>query len=90
MKSNFFWEKRTCKKLRIIFESEEIIVGADRKNKYQTFRKDTGLIAFSRREAIEMKLADLTTRQNSEAKQDAKNNHHRQWSNGNFIGCEFA
>ncbi len=60
MKSRFFWEKRTCKKFSIVFESDEIIIGSDRKNKHRTFRKDTGLIAFSRREILEMRLADLT------------------------------
>jgi hypothetical protein len=90
MKSRFFWEKHRCKKFRIIFESDEIIIGADRKNKYRTFRKDTGSIAFSRREAIEMRLMELTGNQSSEVKTDAKNNRNRRWSNGNFVGCEFA
>jgi hypothetical protein len=63
MKSRFFWEKRTCKKYGIVFESDEIIIGSDRKNKYRTFRKDTGLIAFSRREVLEMRLADLTKKE---------------------------
>ena len=67
MKNRVFYEKRTLKKFRIVFETLEIIVGADRKNKHRTFRKDTGLIAFSRREAIEMKLNDLTNRQQTEA-----------------------
>jgi hypothetical protein len=90
MKGRFFWEKRTCKKFGIVFESDEIIIGSDRKHKYRTFRKDTGLIAFSRREVLEMRLADLTKIQNSEAEKDAKNNNNRRWSNRNFIGCEFA
>jgi hypothetical protein len=90
LKTNYFWEKHSCKKFRIIFESDEIIIGADRKNKYRTFRKDTGLIAFSRREAIETRLMELTGNQLSEVKPDAKNNRNRRWSNRNFIGCEFA
>jgi hypothetical protein len=90
MKNNCFWEKRTFKKFRIIFESDEIIVGADRKNKYRTFRKDTGTIAFSRREIVEMQLADLTVKQHSEVGKNAKNYNNRRWSNGNFIGGEFA
>ena len=60
MKSRVFWEKRTLKKFRIIFESNEIIVGAIRKNKYKTFRKDAGAIGYSRREVLEMKFNDLT------------------------------
>lgn len=68
MKGKLFWEKRTLKKFRIIFESADIVVGADRKNKYRTFRKDTGLIAFSRREVLEMRFAALTQKQKSEAR----------------------
>ena len=70
MDGRVFWEKRTLKKFRIVFETPEIIVGADRKNKYRTFRKDTGLIAFSRREVLEMRLNDLTKKQRMEAKNE--------------------
>lgn len=66
MKGRVFWEKRTLKKFRIIFESKEIIVGATRKNKYKTFRKDTGAIAFSRREVLEMRFKDLKHLANKE------------------------
>jgi hypothetical protein len=72
MTNRVFWEKRTLKKFRIVFESAEIIVGADRKNKYRTFRKDTELIAYSRREVLEMRLNDLTKKQRMEAKNEAK------------------
>lgn len=58
MKNRYFWEKRTCQKFRIIFESNDIIIGANRKNKFQTFRKDTNLIAFSRREVLELRLLE--------------------------------
>jgi hypothetical protein len=67
MKSRIFYEKRTLKKFRIVFETDEMIIGADRKNKYRTFRRDTETIAFSRREALEMKLNDLTKKQTKEA-----------------------
>lgn len=60
MKNGLFYETRTLKKYRIVFETEEVIVGADRKNKYRTFRKDTSAIAFSRREALELRLLDLS------------------------------
>lgn len=63
MKNRVFWEKQTCKKYRIVFESDEIIIGSDRNRKHRTFRKDTGLIAFSRREVLEMRLADLTKKE---------------------------
>jgi hypothetical protein len=59
MKKRYFWEKANLKKYRIIFENEEIIVEASKQNKYRTFRKDTGLIAFSRREILETKLSNL-------------------------------
>lgn len=72
MKGKLFWEKRTLKKFRIIFESADIMVGADRKNKHRTFRKDTGLIAFSRREVLEMRLGALTTKKKVET--GGKNN----------------
>lgn len=67
MKGKIFYEKRTLKKLRVVFETSEIIVGADRKNKYRTFRKDTGLIAFSHKEVLELRLNDLTKKQTKEA-----------------------
>lgn len=88
MKGRLFWEKRTLKKFRIIFESGEIIVGADRKNKYQTFRKDSGLIAFSRREVLEMRLNDLTHRQKTEAEKNDKKQVNR--FNDSAFGFNFG
>jgi hypothetical protein len=70
MNGRVFWEKRSLKKFRIIFESDDLIVGADRKNKHRTFRKDTELIAFSRREVLEMRLNELTKKQKMEAKNE--------------------
>lgn len=72
MKNRQFWEKKSLRKFRIIFESKEIVVGADRKNRFRTFRKDTGLIAFSRREVLEMRLNDLTHKTDSEAENAEK------------------
>ena len=77
MNNKVFYEKRTLKKFRIVFETLEVIVGADRKNKHRTFRKDTGLIAFSRREALEMKLNDLTKKPNSEAESNENQQFNR-------------
>jgi hypothetical protein len=59
MENRFFWEKATLKKYRVTFETDEIVIGATRRNKYKTFRKDTGVIAFSRRELLDVKLAKL-------------------------------
>jgi hypothetical protein len=72
MRGRLFWEKRSLKKYRIVFESDEMIVGAGRKNKYRTFRKDAGLIAFSRREVLEMRIQDLTKRPQTEAESNEK------------------
>lgn len=77
MKGKIFYEKRTLKKFRVVFETGGIIVGADRKNKYRTFRKDTGLIAFSRKEVLEMRLNDLTKKQSKEAESNENKQFNR-------------
>lgn len=88
MKGRLFWEKRTLKKFRIVFESKDIIVGADRNNKHQTFRKDTGLIAYSRKEVLEMKIAGLTKKQKSEAESN-ENKQFNSFDNSAF-GLNFG
>ena len=80
MKGRYFWEKRTLKKYRIVFETSEIVVGATKKNKFKTFRKDTEKIAFSRREVLEMKISDLTR---YEEKKD-ENSNFKQFDNPTF------
>ena len=80
MKGRYFWEKRTLKKYRIVFETSEIVVGATKKNKFKTFRKDTETIAFSRREVLEMKISDLTRH---EEKKD-ENLNFKQFDNPTF------
>lgn len=62
MNSRVFWEKATLKRFRIVFETAEIVIGATRRNKHKTFRKDTGVIAFSRRELLEVELSRLRDR----------------------------
>jgi hypothetical protein len=59
MKGRFFWLVQNCKKFTIVFESESIIIGRDKKRRFSTFRKDTNLIAFSRREILDIRLAEL-------------------------------
>lgn len=88
MKGKIFYEKRNLRKYRTIFETAEIIVGADRKNKYRTFRKDTGAIAFSRREILEMRLHDLTNKPNAEA----ETNENKQFNrfNNSALGLNFG
>lgn len=73
MKKRYFWEKHTLKKFRIIFETAEFLVGVSRRNKYQTFRKDTGLIAYSKREVLEMNFADLARKAHLDAEHIEKN-----------------
>lgn len=88
MKNKLFYEKRTLKKFRIVFESTEIIVGADKKNKCRTFRKDTGVIAFSRREALEMRLLELTHKKQTEGENIEKT--HFNSFDGSALGFNFG
>jgi hypothetical protein len=59
MKARFFWLVQNCKKFTIVFESESIIIGRDQKKRFNTFRKDTNLIAFSKREILDIRLAEF-------------------------------
>ncbi len=60
MSKRVFYETRSLKRFTVVFESREVIVGVDRRRKRKLFRKDTGVIAFSRREALELRLSELT------------------------------
>lgn len=62
MNGRFFWQVPQCKKFRVIFEDSDIMVGASDDNKYQTFRKDSGLIGFSESEALEQSLSFLVNK----------------------------
>ena len=88
MKGRVFWEKRTLKKFSIIFESAEIIVGANKKNKYQTFRKDTGAIAFSKREVLEMRFHDLAKKAHLES--DSEENKQLKHFDNSALGFNFS
>ena len=59
MNQRFFWQIPECIKFRIIFEDAETIVGATETGEHRLFRKDTGRIVFSEREALETSLAAL-------------------------------
>lgn len=59
MTRRFFWQVSTLVKFRIIFEDAETILGATADNQHFLFRKDTGVICFSQREAFEKCLALL-------------------------------
>jgi hypothetical protein len=70
MKSQYFWEKMTLKKFRIVFETEDFVHGRDANNQFCSFRKDTGLICFSEREILETRLAELEIEQEIETDED--------------------
>jgi hypothetical protein len=61
MKSKVFWQVPQCKKFRIIFEDEDIMVGVSDDNNYQTFRKDSKFIGFTEQEALEQSLTFLVS-----------------------------
>ena len=65
MRSKFFWQVPQCKKFRIIFEDEDIMVGVSDDNKYQTFRKDTNFIGFTEQEALEQSLTFLVAKEST-------------------------
>ena len=57
MNSRFFWQVPEYIKFRIVFETDETILGATENNEYRLFRKDTNRIVFSICEAMERCLA---------------------------------
>ena len=69
MKSRYFWEKSTFRKFTIIFEADLFIQGRDLNNQLKLFRKDTGLISFSEREILEIRLTELKTDQERESEE---------------------
>ena len=64
MNSKFFWQVPQCKKFRIIFEDEDIMVGVSDDNNYQTFRKDSNFIGFTEQQALEQSLTFLVAKEN--------------------------
>ena len=65
MNSKFFWQVPQCKKFRIIFEDEDIMVGVSDDNNYQTFRKDSNFICFTEQQALEQSLTFLVAKENA-------------------------
>ena len=59
MNRRFFWLIPDCVKFRIVFEDAEIILGINEENEHRLFRKDTGKICFSEREALRLSIAAL-------------------------------
>ena len=52
MNRRYFWQIPECVKFRTVFEDAETIVGVSDDNEHRLFRKDTGKICFSEREAL--------------------------------------
>ncbi len=52
MNRRFFWQTPECIKFRTTFEDAETIVGVNEDGERRLFRKDTGKICFSEREAL--------------------------------------
>lgn len=59
MNRRLFWLIPECVKFRIVFEDAETILGINEENDHRLFRKDTGKICFSEREALRLSLAAL-------------------------------
>ncbi|HEX8737722.1 MAG TPA: hypothetical protein VF721_20485 [Pyrinomonadaceae bacterium] len=59
MNRRFFWQVPEYIKFRIVFETDETILGATGDNEYRLFRKDTNRIVFSICEALDVSFASL-------------------------------
>ncbi len=53
MSRRYFWQIPACIKFRTVFEDRETILGVSETNEHCLFRKDTGKICFSEREALQ-------------------------------------
>lgn len=62
MNRRFFWQIPECVKFRAVFEDAETIMGATETGERRLFRKDTGRVVFSEREALEICLVALVER----------------------------
>ena len=63
MTDKYFWQIPQCKKFRVIFEDDEVLVGESNDHEYQTFRKDSQFIGFSERESLEQSLGFLANKE---------------------------
>lgn len=63
MNRRFFWQVPEYIKFRIVFETDETILGATENNEYRLFRKDTNRIVFSICEALDVCFASLMAQQ---------------------------
>jgi hypothetical protein len=70
MNRRFFWQVPEYIKFRIVFETDETILGAAENNEYRLFRKDTNQIVFSICEAMEISLASLHEKESESLPQE--------------------
>lgn len=59
MNRRYFWLIPECVKFRTVFEDAETILGVNEQNEHRLFRKDTGKICFSEREALKSLVANF-------------------------------
>lgn len=71
MARRFFYTIPDCVKYRIIFENQETVYGANEKNEYRLFRKDSGKISFSKRKALNAYINEFLEKEFEEKQQVA-------------------
>ena len=54
MTRKYFWLIPECAKFRTVFEDKETVLGVNERNEHRLFRKDTGKIVFSKRQALKI------------------------------------
>jgi hemolysin-activating ACP:hemolysin acyltransferase len=72
MNRRFFWQVPEYIKFRVVFETDETILGATENNEYRLFRKDTNQIVFSICEAMQRCLESLGEKQFAYLPQEEK------------------
>ena len=70
MNRRFFWQVPEYIKFRIVFETDETILGATENNEYRLFRKDTNQIVFSICAALDICLASLSEKESQSLLQE--------------------
>lgn len=71
MARRYFYSIPNCVKYRIIFENQETVYGANENGEFRLFRKDTGKISFSKREALKSYVNTFLEREFEEKRQIA-------------------
>lgn len=71
MARRYFYLIPECVKYRIIFENKETVYGINERNEYRLFRKDTGRICFSKREALKSYISTFLDTEFEEKRQVA-------------------